>query len=58
MNSLRMMKWLSAATLTLGFGGCLPIDQELEVLFAPEAVGNAELLFRSALFAVLQPLLF
>ena len=58
MNSPRMTRWLTVATLTLGLGGCLPIDQELEVLFAPEAVGNAALLFRSAVFAVLQPFLF
>ncbi len=49
--------WLVAGASAWLVGGCLPFDQELEALFAPEAVGNALFVRDSVLFELARSLL-
>ena len=57
MNRVQGFWWLVAGASAWLVGGCLPFDQELEALFAPEAVGNALFVRDSVLFELARSLL-
>ncbi len=58
MIAARWWRWLTPGLLIWGSAGCLPLDLELEVLYASEAVGNSLLFRDSAVFAAIQELFF